>query len=110
MATAQGPFYLELGYRIGQARRRAGLTQEQLAAGIGLSRTSVANVERGRQPLQVHTLAQLAQILRSDLGSLVPPVAQDGEPDMQAQVEALRPDTQAWVQRILTSTEPDHEG
>lgn len=110
MATVQGPFYVELGLRISQARRRAGLTQEQLAAGIGLSRTSVANVERGRQPLQVHTLAQLAQILHSDLNSLVPPVVLDGGPDMQAQVKALRPDTQAWVQRILTGTEPDQEG
>jgi transcriptional regulator with XRE-family HTH domain len=57
---AQGAFYVALGARLSDARRRARITQDQLARAIGLSRTSITNIEKGRQPVQVHLLLRIA--------------------------------------------------
>ncbi|MBI3894356.1 MAG: helix-turn-helix transcriptional regulator [Acidobacteria bacterium] len=55
-------FYLALGQRIAKARRGL-LTQEDLAKKIGMTRTSVINIEKGRQQLLVHTLTDIARAL-----------------------------------------------
>ena len=49
MATNKANFDRALGGRIRAARDRAGVKQEQLAQAVGLSRTSITNIERGRQ-------------------------------------------------------------
>ncbi len=45
------------------ARERAGLTQDALAARVSLSRTSVTNIEKGRQKVLLHTFWGLADAL-----------------------------------------------
>lgn len=65
-------FYEEVGRRIGRIRRTRRITQESLAAAIGLTRTSVTNIERGRQKLLLHTLADIAASLDTSLASLLP--------------------------------------
>ncbi|MBN8648312.1 MAG: helix-turn-helix domain-containing protein [Caulobacterales bacterium] len=40
------------------------MTQEALAAKIGVSRASIANIESGRQKVLVHTLYELAAALQ----------------------------------------------
>jgi len=60
-----------VGMRVRAAREAAGITQEKLAAMIGLGRSSVANLEAGRQEITVTRLAYLAEVLRLDLADLV---------------------------------------
>ncbi|SRR6266498_3987843 len=64
--------YKQIGYRIRQARKAAGLTQEKLAEQVSLTRTSVTNIEKGRQRLLVHTLAEIARELDVPLAKLLP--------------------------------------
>lgn len=64
--------YAMVGERIRAAREQHGLTQEDLAAAIGLTRTSITNIERGRQRLLLHTLCDIAGILRIEPASLLP--------------------------------------
>ncbi len=52
----QGAFYAEIGRRVRLARERLGLTQDYLAIQIMLSRTSVTNIEKGRQKVLAHTI------------------------------------------------------
>lgn len=52
-----------LGTKIRAARKRAGLTQEALAARIGKTPESVSNIERGHQTPSIETLAVLAREL-----------------------------------------------
>ena len=52
-----------LGSRIRQARDRAGLTQEQLAERIGVSRTAIARYESGEIEPKLHNLAAIAEAL-----------------------------------------------
>lgn len=55
--------YERLGAHLAVARRRQGLTQKQVGDACGLSRPSVANLEAGRQWIQVHTLEQICDAI-----------------------------------------------
>jgi len=52
-----------LGLTVQAARRRAGLTQEALAALIARTPESVSNIERGRQLSTIETLVDLGRVL-----------------------------------------------
>lgn len=43
------PVYKQFGLRVLQIREALGLTQEEIATRTGLTRSSVANIEGGRQ-------------------------------------------------------------
>jgi transcriptional regulator with XRE-family HTH domain len=102
VATPKGPFYSEFGRRLQQARRAAHVTQAELARGIGLSRTSVANIENGRQPVYIHTFVALTKALGASIETLMPTATSlvlDLE-DTQ-DLKRLNPETQNWVRRVL---------
>ena len=61
--------YRTLGHKVRRLRNGAGRTQAQLAAEVGISRASLANMEAGRQQMLVHHLYAVAKAL--DLDSLV---------------------------------------
>jgi len=65
-------YYRVLGSAIRGARERAGLTQDELARGVGLSRTSVTNIEAGRQRLLVDQLEAIARTTRTPAVDLLP--------------------------------------
>jgi DNA-binding XRE family transcriptional regulator len=44
------------GQLLAEKRSEAKLSQESLAKAVGLTRTSITNIERGRQPVNLHTL------------------------------------------------------
>lgn len=64
-------FYAAVGTRI--AKARTGLTtQEELASKAGLTRTSIINIEKGRQQIFLHTLIDIARALRTPISELIP--------------------------------------
>jgi len=65
-------FNRELGARIRAAREEARLTQEAVAGAVGLSRGSIANIERGDQAPPTYRLTLIAQVLNVDLSTLLP--------------------------------------
>ena len=64
--------YKRLGATIKGQRRALGLTQQQLAKQLGISRASLANVETGRQRVLVHQLYELAEQLNVNVQELLP--------------------------------------
>lgn len=64
--------YLELGARVRRKREVLDLTQDELAFSVGISRSSIANIERGRQHAPVHLLFQLAEELHVGVSDLLP--------------------------------------
>jgi transcriptional regulator with XRE-family HTH domain len=64
--------FKEFGILLAGERRRKRLTQAQFAARVGLSRTSVTNIERGRQAVQLHQLYVFALALQIDVSRLLP--------------------------------------
>lgn len=104
MAKSQGAFYEELGKRIRTAREAAKLTQEQLAGALNLTRTSVTNIERGRQPVMAHVLVQMATTLNTTIQKLVPP-RETVEPTgrINSRLKKLDEPKREWVTRIIAS-------
>lgn len=65
-------FYERLGALLQGIRKQQGLTQAQLGDMVGLSRPSVANIERGVQPVSAETLVRLAAALGKPPSQLLP--------------------------------------
>jgi transcriptional regulator with XRE-family HTH domain len=65
-------FYAEFGAKLKLAREKAGLTQKELAERVKLPRTSVTNIEHGRQRIALHQLVQLASALGTEPMELLP--------------------------------------
>jgi transcriptional regulator with XRE-family HTH domain len=60
-----------IGRNVFMARRRAGLSQEELGALAGLHRTEIGMVEKGERLPRADTLIKLASSLAVPVGSLV---------------------------------------
>lgn len=65
-------FYREFGERLHDARTEARVSQEALGRVVGLNRTSISNIEKGRQRLLVHQLPVLARALSTTIEQLLP--------------------------------------
>jgi transcriptional regulator with XRE-family HTH domain len=66
--------YKQVGALIA-SHRRGKLSQSSLAACLNLSRSSIANIERGEQAIQLHALFSIADALSVSPGSLLPQTA-----------------------------------
>jgi len=68
------------GMRVAQARKRVGLTQKALADRIKMSRASIANIEAGKQPIQIQMIFELADQLKVAPEDLIPAMSESGRP------------------------------
>lgn len=64
--------YAEIGTRIGKFRHDLGLTQEALAGEIGVTRTTISNLEKGRQFLPLAQLYAIAEVLGRSITEIIP--------------------------------------
>lgn len=67
-------FLIKFGESIMQRRKDIGLTQEELGSLVGLTRTSIVNIEKGNQDTTISTLMYLCPALRCSLKDLMPNV------------------------------------
>jgi transcriptional regulator with XRE-family HTH domain len=67
------PFYEQIGLRIKTSRENWGWAQKELAGKLAISRGSLANIETGRQKIQVHQLYNFAAALKLKPSDLLPP-------------------------------------
>jgi DNA-binding XRE family transcriptional regulator len=67
-----GALYWEVGVAVRKARVGKGLNQEELAKLVGLTRTSIVNIEGGRQRLPLTTLYDIADALGVQAIALLP--------------------------------------
>lgn len=72
LAVDQKLLYKIIGERIRKARLDAGLSQAELAEANGQLRTSISNIESGRQRPSLHLLYQLCGHLGIEPLSLLP--------------------------------------
>lgn len=94
------PFYREFGERLRLARQAKGMSQAEVAPGVSLSRTSVANIERGRQRLSLHLLMEFARVLEVEPAQLLPPLQPEPEIKRSRRLLALPPEDQEPFLRI----------
>ena len=78
-------FYQQLGANIRGHRKALKLSQDALAKMVGLTRTSLTNIENGRQHPPLHTFCEIVEQLKVGVTDLLP--ARDNVPaavDVQA--------------------------
>jgi transcriptional regulator with XRE-family HTH domain len=63
MAAGYELVYSQYGIRIRAIREALGLDQATLAGRVGLTRTSLTNLEAGRQRVQLHQVEKMAKAL-----------------------------------------------
>jgi len=65
--------YRDFGRKLAVLRHEAGMTQADLARKIGVSRASLANIERGEQRVYLHQILSVLDMLgREKLNELLP--------------------------------------
>lgn len=71
---------IRFGERVAIARDMKGMRQADLAHAIGLTRTSVVNIERGRQRVLLETAVLIAKALGVSLNALTKGLAEETKP------------------------------
>jgi transcriptional regulator with XRE-family HTH domain len=63
--------YGVMGRVLREAREKVGHTQEDVARAISLTRTSLTNIEKGRQKILLHTFTEIAAFLGRSASDLL---------------------------------------
>jgi transcriptional regulator with XRE-family HTH domain len=107
--------YGAVGRRVKELRSGR-FTQEELAKIVSLSRTSITNLEKGRQRAPLHQLLQIADAMGRELADLMPTRAELGIRDDLGPrgrdlevVGNLTPATRAVLSRVVTKGSDDVE-
>ncbi|NWK94711.1 XRE family transcriptional regulator [Sphingobium lactosutens] len=96
--------YAQLGRAMAARRTSLGLTQQDIADRIGVSRASIANVERGRQKVLLHQVYAIARVLAlKSITDLVP--ATLPKPDTPSSVSMLNIDPDGFSEVQLSDLE-----
>lgn len=90
-------FYRQFGRILAEARNKKKMSQEVLARELGLTRTSITNIEKGRQPVQLHTLYHISQLLSVELQDLLPAPQLIQRPEANQDVNVSRTD---WLETM----------
>ncbi len=99
--------YQEVGRRLREARQAAGLTQSGLAERVALSRTSITNIEQGRQRLTLDGLMRLAAVVGVAPGQLIPSGRVESPRIPPRKLRNLDPGEQAAVELVLRHAEAE---
>ncbi len=102
---SEDKLYQQVGILVRLARENRGLSQLDLAQRIGLQRTSVTNIEAGKQKIQLHTLFNVAHALGISPESLLPldDIVDTEMIDKQLQEQNIDSEEQMWIKRVLSS-------
>lgn len=96
-------FYLEVGHRIRKARKAIPLTQEALASLVSLTRTSITNIEKGRQNFPLHTLADIAAALKVPAADLLPKPSFGSNVELDTALRDRPSAEKTWIKSALGS-------
>jgi transcriptional regulator with XRE-family HTH domain len=102
----QGAFYSQVGEKI-RERRGKNLSQEALAMAVGLTRSSISNIEKGRQKLLLHTLIDIANALNVEAAALLPSRAAEVRIEDVGQLARLPENERAFIQSAIGISEAE---
>lgn len=100
MPTPDDMLYQRLGELIRVAREKVGLSQDELATRIALARSSISNLEKGRQRIQIHTLYSIAAALDVPVPTLLPSAGSDDPRPLEERLpDYLQADDREFIKR-----------
>jgi transcriptional regulator with XRE-family HTH domain len=99
------PVYARYGHELQRLRRQRKLSQADLArlvdpTGERLSRSSIANIENGKQRVALHLFLELARVLKIDPRELLP-ILPEAMPPIVERVPNLTAPEQDWLTRVV---------
>jgi len=94
------PLYQLFGNRVRELREEKNVTQEELGRRVDLSRTSITNIEKGRQRILLHQLVDIAAALDAKPEDLMPT-------DTAIADAPMREDVARVVEILKSETKPD---
>ena len=103
MAGSTERLYAEFGALVAAHRQRLeGMTQAELGRRIGLSRTSVTNIEQGRHRVSLHQFLCIASALEVAPEALLPHLLRKQPVSRMADLlpEGLPKDLVEWADRL----------
>lgn len=102
----QEDLYQAVGQRIRQIREERRFTQAELAELVSLTRSSITNIEQGRQKLLLHTLYDIAAALTVRPAELLPSGRSSDETEAFEQhlPGDLSNAEQEWIRTIVTGS------
>jgi transcriptional regulator with XRE-family HTH domain len=86
------------------------LTQQGLANLVSLTRTSITNVERGRQKFLLHTLAEIARALGVEPSSLLPSLEAEPERELEDALKDRPRSEKEWVKSAVRAARQGRGG
>jgi transcriptional regulator with XRE-family HTH domain len=99
--------YREFGRILRQRRKEARLTQDDVANRVGLSRTSITNIEQGRQHVSLHMLYGLADAIGAQPHDLLPQksiLQKSSELEKKLVKMELPEEGKDWIRRLMSKT------
>ncbi len=98
--------YHLIGTTIKQQRRKADMTQEQLADAVGVLRTSITNIEAGRQKPPLHLLYEVCIALGVEVATILPTNATVSQPttksvSIDGVIKEVPPKTAEFLKQLL---------
>lgn len=100
--------YEAFGRNLRKLRSEVGLTQDDLAAKVGLGRTSITNIEKGRQHVSLHQVFQLADAIGVSPQQLLPTRdVKPASPKLERQLEkrlkseSIEVDEADWIRLVF---------
>ncbi len=105
----QEGLYKAVGQRIRRIREERQLKQAELAELVSLTRTSITNIEQGRQKILLHTLYDIAIALTVKPSDLLPEVINTVEAEAFEQhlPGDLSNAEQEWIRTIVTGSKKE---
>jgi transcriptional regulator with XRE-family HTH domain len=101
----------EYGRLLRSARNKVGLSQQELAERVDLSRPSVVNIELGRQGISLEQLYLFASALGVSAAELLPNIVPTLGSELLQQLETHKSDlpegTARWVASVVLTAEKD---
>lgn len=106
------PLYAQFGKLIRGYRRRHKITQLQLGDRIGLTRTSITNIEKGRQKVLLHQVFQLADALQVNPETLLPrQFTRESESQIEDKIpKNLKGPERDWIHRVVAAGAQEEDG
>ena len=95
-------FYEAVGRRIRETRQGK-ITQDALASLVSLTRTSIVNIEQGRQQIFLHTLVEIARALQVSPATLIPPASGPDDSDLPTVLRGQPQNARDWITSTVVS-------
>ncbi len=97
--------YERIGKEIKHFREQLNLTQSDLAERIGVTRTSISNLESGRQRVPIDTLFAICEVLRIEPRDILPTIEEARKMQRGFNVDEIKEnfDTQSadWILKLI---------